>query len=159
MKKIFPLMAKLTLQRCAERWTCSIDIHRAKATCRLYHLVFLFPYSFQASPHLSTSMYDVTLQKSTTAMLTREVWNEPVRLYPACHKWRHSSYKYWVSKCAHIYTYCTKSGQGKGKMVGENPCPIIYHSINKYEVRKTLNIHSPEFPICALIHQIFLFVH
>ena len=60
----------------------------------------------------------------------------------------------------HIYLHTVqKVDRGKGKMVGENPCPIIYHSINKYEVRKTLNIHSPEFPICALIHQIFLFVH
>ena len=59
--------------------------------------------------------------KTTISMLTREVWREPVRLYPACHKWRHSSYKRWVFKCAHKFTYCTKSGRRKGKMVERNP--------------------------------------
>ena len=37
-----------------------------------------------------------------------------------CHKWRHLSYKRWVSKCAHKFTYCTKSGRKKGKMVERN---------------------------------------
>ena len=32
------------------------------------------------------------MQKATISMLTREVCREPVRLYPECHKWVHSSF-------------------------------------------------------------------
>ena len=42
------------------------------------------------------------------------VWREPVRLYSACHKWRHSRYKHWVFKCAHKFTYVQKVDGGKG---------------------------------------------
>ena len=46
--------------------------------------------------------------KATISMLTREVPRECLTIYPACHKWRHFSYKLKVSNCAHKFT---KSGR------------------------------------------------
>ena len=46
-------------------------------------------------------------------------------------------YTRWVSKCAHTvhFIYCTKGIRGEGKIVGEQPCPIKYHSLKYIKIR------------------------